>query len=65
MPNLSLNFPDVVVASPDTVGKENTSSGHVAESNISKLYESRRLTEKNKVNQYSAPYSEVCFPLSF
>ncbi|KAM0911022.1 hypothetical protein ACQ4PT_013771 [Festuca glaucescens] len=47
------NAADVVVASPDRVGKENTSSGHVVDSNISKLYEGI------KISQYSAPFSEI------
>ncbi|KAM0838518.1 hypothetical protein ACQ4PT_060926 [Festuca glaucescens] len=42
------NAADVAVASPDRVGKENTSSGHVADSNISKLHKGSRLTENNK-----------------
>ncbi|KAM0882858.1 hypothetical protein ACQ4PT_031978 [Festuca glaucescens] len=42
------NDADVAVASPDRVGKENTSSGHVADSNISKLHKGSRLTENNK-----------------
>ncbi|XP_047078989.1 uncharacterized protein LOC124689514 [Lolium rigidum] len=42
------NDADVAVASPDRVGKENTSSGHVADSNISKLHKGSSLTENNK-----------------
>ncbi|CAM0955492.1 unnamed protein product [Alopecurus aequalis] len=45
---------DVVVASPDRVGKENTASGHVADCKISKLCEGSRVIKKNKKHSSDA-----------
>jgi hypothetical protein len=52
------SFPDALVDSPDIVGKENTSSGHVADSNIYNLCEASRLIGKNK-RQSTDALSEV------
>ncbi|XP_037452141.1 uncharacterized protein LOC119322732 isoform X2 [Triticum dicoccoides] len=54
----------VVVASPDRMGKENTSSGHVADSNTAILCEGRRLIEKSKGHSSHAACKVPKSPIS-
>ncbi|XP_044955594.1 uncharacterized protein LOC123406185 isoform X2 [Hordeum vulgare subsp. vulgare] len=56
--------PDVVVAYPDRMGKENTSSGHVTDSNTAILCEGGTLIEKSKGHSSHAACKVSKSPIS-